>query len=93
MKRICLSLVLILSCIIPSLVFAESTSTYERIDEITVTATRIETSVKEVPSSVTVISRDEIEKKQKPTVLEVLRGLPGIDVVRSGGAVDPHQYL
>lgn len=86
MKRICLSLVLILSCIIPSLVFAESTSTYERIDEITVTATRIETTVKEVPSSVTVISRTEIEKKQKSTVLEVLRGLPGIDVARSGGA-------
>lgn len=55
-------------------------------EEIVVTATRIETPLGRLGSSVTVISRDEIEARGKPTVLDLLRGLPAIDVVQSGGA-------
>ncbi len=53
--------------------------------EIIVTATRIETPAREVASSVTVITRDEIECKQKKLVSEVLRDVPGLDVVQTGG--------
>jgi vitamin B12 transporter len=55
------------------------------LEKVVVTATRIETPIEEIASSVTVISSQEIERKQKATVLEVLRGTPGLDVVQSGG--------
>jgi vitamin B12 transporter len=39
-----------------------------------------------VSASVTVIPREEIEKSGKTDVLELLRGVPGVDVVQSGDA-------
>jgi len=56
-----------------------------KIGQIVVTATRTEEPAGSVPSSLTVITSDEIEKKQATTVLEVLREVPGLDVVQSGG--------
>jgi vitamin B12 transporter len=55
------------------------------LGKVVVTATRVETPMEEIASSVTVISSKEIERKQKTTVLEVLKGLPGLDVVQNGG--------
>ena len=55
------------------------------LEKVVVTATRVETPVEEIASSITVISSKEIERKQKTTVLEVLKGLPGLDVVQNGG--------
>lgn len=55
------------------------------LEKVVVTATRVETPMEEIASSVTVISSKEIERKQKTTVLEVLKGLPGLDVVQNGG--------
>ncbi len=55
------------------------------LGEVVVTATRREVPIAELSSSVTVISAEEITDKKKTTVLEVLRGLPGLDVVQSGG--------
>lgn len=55
------------------------------LQPIVVTATRVETPIEEIASSVTVISSEEIRRKQRPTVLEVLRGTPGLDVVQTGG--------
>ncbi|PIX23965.1 MAG: TonB-dependent receptor, partial [Deltaproteobacteria bacterium CG_4_8_14_3_um_filter_45_9] len=55
------------------------------LEKVVVTATRVETPVEEIASSITVISSKEIERKQKTTVLEVLRDIPGLDVVQTGG--------
>ena len=55
------------------------------MEEIVVTASRIEEPVKEVASSVTVITGKEIEERKAKTVLEVLKGVPGLDVSQSGG--------
>ncbi len=55
------------------------------LEKVVVTATRVETPIGEVASSITFISSQEIERKQKATVLEVLKGLPGLDVVQNGG--------
>ncbi len=57
----------------------------EKTEEIVVTATRIETPSREVGSSVTVITNQQIEERQNTTVLEVLRTVPALDVVQSGG--------
>ncbi|MBI4641541.1 MAG: TonB-dependent receptor [Candidatus Tectomicrobia bacterium] len=55
------------------------------VEEVVITATRIETPSREVASSITVITEREIENKQKTTVLELLRSIPGLDVVQQGG--------
>jgi vitamin B12 transporter len=49
-----------------------------------VTATRTETPLDQVTTSATVITAKEIEAQQAETVLEVLRNVPGVDVVQSG---------
>ncbi len=54
------------------------------LEEVVVTATRVETPVREVASSITVVSSEEIERKKKIFVSDVIRGLPGLDVVRTG---------
>ena len=52
--------------------------------EITVTANRIETSVKETASSVSVITREELEKLQKRTVYEALKEVVGLNTNQNG---------
>jgi vitamin B12 transporter len=53
--------------------------------EIVVSATRIETPVSEIGSSVTLIPAEEIERKQERTLPDVLRTVPGLNVVQTGG--------
>ncbi|MDD8015581.1 MAG: TonB-dependent receptor plug domain-containing protein, partial [Acidobacteriota bacterium] len=53
--------------------------------DVVVTAARIETPAREVATSVTVISRSDLEAAQKTTVLEALQDLMGGSVVQSGG--------
>jgi len=54
--------------------------------EIVVTATRLPTDIEEVGSSVTVITADDIERRQQRTVVEVLQAVPGLHVVQLGPA-------
>ncbi len=56
------------------------------IDEMVVTANRLETPLIEVASSLTLITDDEIESTQQTSVLELLRDVPALDVVQRGGA-------
>ncbi|MEW6482950.1 MAG: TonB-dependent receptor [bacterium] len=53
-------------------------------EEIVVTASRSEEKVKEIPTSVTVITREEIERSGAERVIEALRGMPGLDIVETG---------
>lgn len=52
--------------------------------EIVISPTRQPTAIQEIGSSVTVIGEDELEKSQQPNLAEVLRRVPGLDVVRNG---------
>ncbi|NKQ11468.1 TonB-dependent vitamin B12 receptor [Pseudomonas sp. SST3] len=54
------------------------------LDEQVVTATRTERSFSRIASS-TVITREEIERSQAASVLDVLRGLAGVSVSANGG--------
>jgi len=54
--------------------------------EIVVTATRIETPARELASSVTVITRADLERLNRPTVLEALREVMGLAVIQNGGS-------
>ncbi len=71
--------------------FAEETedntdSTAKQPDEIVVTATRTPTSLEKVGgSSVSVVSDEDIKSKKQQHIEEVLKDVPGIDVVSNGG--------
>ena len=55
-----------------------------QMKEVVVTATRDEVPIEQVGSSITVVTAKEIEQKQARTVADVLRAVPGLDVVRTG---------
>lgn len=57
-----------------------------RTEPVVVTATRIEEKVSEQASSVSVVTREEIEQKGAGFAGDVLQGLPGVDVQRKGTA-------
>lgn len=56
------------------------------VDKIVVTARRQEVPAEEVGVSVTVITAEEIEARRVNTVAELLRTVPGVEVVASGGS-------
>ena len=64
-----------------------SAAEQESVDlgEVVVTATRVPTSAREIGSSVTVITEEEIRAKGYTTAKEVLKGTPGLDVISNGG--------
>ncbi|MCX6834838.1 MAG: TonB-dependent receptor [candidate division Zixibacteria bacterium] len=55
-------------------------------DTIVVTANRLATPTSQVGSSVTVITADQIARSQATMVADVLRTVPGVSVVQSGGS-------
>ncbi|MEO1088216.1 MAG: TonB-dependent receptor plug domain-containing protein, partial [Acidobacteriota bacterium] len=54
-------------------------------DEITVGASLVDIAKDRAGSTVTVIDRDEIERRNQPTVLELLRTVPGVAMAQNGG--------
>lgn len=57
----------------------------ESLGTMTVSANRTETAVAASGSSVTVITAEEIEKKQAVTALDVIRDVPGVNLSTYGG--------
>ena len=54
-------------------------------DSLVVTANRFPQPVSSVLAPTTVVTRDEIDRWQSTTLLDVMRRLPGVDVAQSGG--------
>ena len=59
-----------------------------RLDDenVIVSATRIPTPIAQVASSVTVITAADIESRQQRSLPDVLRSVPGVNIVQTGGA-------
>ncbi len=55
------------------------------LNPVVVSATRIQQKLSDVIPSVTVISREEIERSQAPTFIDLIQGQPGIEIGRNGG--------
>ena len=64
---------------------ADGESGAHQVGDVVVTATRTETPAAQVASSVTVVTSEEIERRQLRLVTDVLRRVPGVDVRRNGG--------
>ncbi len=55
------------------------------MDPVVVTATKTETPVGQTGSSVSVLTREQIEQRQAMDVLQMLREQPGFSLIQSGG--------
>jgi len=62
----------------------DATAAREPLATIVVTATRTETPLDEIPTSLTVIDEGEIQARQAETVVDALRTVPGLDVIQNG---------
>lgn len=57
----------------------------KRLDTMVISATRTEQELRNIGSSMTVITAQDIANRQLYTVAELLRTVPGVDVVQNGG--------
>ena len=64
---------------------AEDVETPANVDQIIVTASRLETTQEDVGSSVSVVTQEELQQGKYPNVVQALRKVPGLDIVQSGG--------
>src|SRR5262245_1657423 len=55
-----------------------------QLEPVVVTATRLETPLKEVAPAVTVITQEDIQQQQANTVADALRNVPGLEVQQQG---------
>ena len=62
----------------------ENNSVYQ-LEEIVVTATRIQTPKQDVAANITVVTREDMEKMPASTAAEVLQYIPGVSVEFAGG--------
>ena len=76
--------VLLFFILFPNLSHSGEPASAESLPPVVVTATRTEVPVNQLTTSVTVITAEEIRERQAELVLEVLRDVPGLDVVQSG---------
>lgn len=77
------TLSLALALALPAVAAAQSNTT--DLDDVTVTATRTPVALKDSVVPVQLIDRDQIDRSQANTVLELLRGRAGLDFVNQGG--------
>lgn len=65
--------------------FSAAAEDVPAMQPVVVVATRADTPLNEIASSVTVISREQIERENKPEVADLLRQVPGLTVANNGG--------
>lgn len=69
-------------CAIP---FARADEPAESLDEVVVTATRTAQTQDQTLAAITVIDRADIDRLQPMTLMDLLRGTPGLSLANSGG--------
>ena len=68
----------------PAGVRAANDQQEKSLGTVVVTATRTEQPITQATTSIAVITRDDIESRDAPAVIDVLRDVPGVDVSQSG---------
>ena len=79
-----LFLIFLFSFLISGFAAAANAEEVETLPPIVTISTRVETPEANVANSVTVIDDKKIESRREESVLEMLRDVPGVDVVQSG---------
>ena len=75
--------ILAAATVLPCVVHAQTNP--DSPENITVTATRVPTTVENLPAGVTVIDRKTIEERGYISLVDALQAVPGLRVVQSGG--------
>jgi vitamin B12 transporter len=65
--------------------FAEPAGDPTTLDTVVVTANRLPTALIDVASSTTLVTAEDIARKQEKTLPDVLKDVPGLNVVQTGG--------
>jgi vitamin B12 transporter len=68
-----------------ALIAFTTTAYADTVETVVVTATRVPTPQKQVASSITVITAKDIAAKQDRTLPDLLKDVPGLNLVQSGG--------
>ncbi|WP_169926746.1 TonB-dependent receptor plug domain-containing protein [Thiopseudomonas denitrificans] len=74
-------LAVVIAAAITPLMAAHAQEKTTLLDTMTVVGTRTETTVRDNPASVSVVEREQIEKRGADSVAELLRDVPGVSVV------------
>ena len=73
----------LLTAAMPAL--AQDGASQAKPEEIVVTATRVPTPISQIANSITVITAADIAIKQEQTLPDVLKDVPGLNIVQTGG--------
>lgn len=79
-KKVLASVLLGTGIMVGSVAFAEDVAPAFELDQIIVTAGRVEQTIQDANASVNVVTRKEIEQKHYQSVSEALRNIPGVNV-------------
>ncbi|MEW5728508.1 MAG: Plug domain-containing protein, partial [Pseudomonadota bacterium] len=60
----------------------------QRLDEVSVTATRSERATKDVPQSITVVGSQRIDEAKMMNIKDALQGTPGVQIDSKNGGYD-----
>lgn len=74
-------LALVIAAALSPMMMVQAQEKATMLDTMTVVGTRTETSVRDNPASVSVVEREQIEKRGADSVAELLRDVPGVSVV------------
>lgn len=74
-------LAIVIAAALSPILVAQAQEKNTLLDTVTVVGTRTETSVRDNPASVSVVGREQIEKRGADSVAELLRDIPGVTVV------------
>jgi iron complex outermembrane receptor protein len=85
MKQKIFFTILVIILLKGNLIFAQETP--YRLDDIVVTASRIETPLKEAPANITVITSEEMEQKGVATLIDVFKEEPGLSTKSFTGTI------
>lgn len=69
--------ILFFSLVTSSLLFAEETT---KLDEITVSANKMEENIKDVPQSISIITQEDIEQKGIKNIQDVIKEIPNMSI-------------
>ena len=80
------ALALSIACVLtPASAFADAADDADRLDEVVVTAGRVEQPLSDVLAATTVFTREDIGRLQPVSLHDLLRGMPGVSLTNSGG--------
>src|SRR5665213_1112793 len=82
-QRLCAALIVFLLCANPA--WAQDNSAFGTMQPIVVSPTLFPTPVDEIGNSISVITADDMEKRQQRALPDALKEVPGLNVVQAGG--------